>query len=158
MKDPIHLLNGAIPPLLARLPTCGCVSEQPSCTGAAEVQMNRLCPMSAFTPGPGPNWSPCFETDGYYYNKKKKKKMKKVANYFSSGRQKQLTTGVMCWLKSSLVSMSGGKAPSFSARLAGEHPPLRRCWPWLELSCGPPGMEMEITPSADFKHACHRIE
>lgn len=32
-----------------------------------------------------------FETDGYYYYNKKK-----IANYFSSRRQKQLTTGIMC--------------------------------------------------------------
>lgn len=31
--------------------------------------------------------------------------IKKVANYFSSRRRKQLTTGIMCWLKSNPVSM-----------------------------------------------------
>ena len=53
------------------------------------VQISRLYLMSTSTPGLGLILSLCFETDGYYYNKK-------VANYFSSRRQKQLTTGIMC--------------------------------------------------------------
>ena len=114
----------------------GCVSDQPSCTAAAALQMDQLCPMSAPRPEPGPLVLKQMVTT----TTQKKKKNSKVANYFSSGQRKQLTTGVMCWLKSSLVSMSGGKAPSFSARLAGEDPPLPKCWPWPELSCGPAGM------------------
>lgn len=62
--------------------------------------------MSISTPGLGLILSLCFETDGYYYNKK-------VANYFSSRRQKQLTTGIMCWLKSIPVSVKGERKSHF---------------------------------------------
>ena len=72
----------------------------------AAVQISRLYLMSTSTPGLGLILSLCFETDGYYYNKK-------VANYFSSRRQKQLTTGIMCWLKSIPVSMKGEKTLIF---------------------------------------------
>jgi len=53
------------------------------------VQISRLYLMSTSTAGPGLILSLCFETDGYYNNKK-------VSNYLSSRRQKQLTTGIMC--------------------------------------------------------------
>lgn len=72
----------------------------------AAVQISRLYLMSTSTPGLSPILSLCFETDGYYYNKK-------VANYFSSRRQKQLTTGIMCWLKSIPVSVKGERNSNF---------------------------------------------
>lgn len=93
------------------------------------VQISRLYLMSTSTPGLGLILSLCFETDGYYYNKK-------VANYFSSRRQKQLTTGIMCWLKSIPVSMKGEKKTlSFSTQSVGVHPQLKVRWPWPEHSC-----------------------
>lgn len=69
------------------------------------VQISRLYLVSTSTPGLSLILSLCFETDGYYYNKKK------VANYFSSRQRKQLTTGIMCWLKSNPVSMKDKKKP-----------------------------------------------
>lgn len=95
------------------------------------VQISRPYLMSTSTPGLGPILSPCFETDGYYYNKK-------VANYFSSGRQKQLTTGIMCWLKSIPVSMKGEKNSHFPlSQLACIHRSESRLtltWPQLSLT------------------------
>lgn len=72
----------------------------------ATVQISRLYLMSTSTPGLSSILRLCFETDGYYYNKK-------VANYFSSRRQKQLTTGIMCWLKSIPVSVKGERKSNF---------------------------------------------
>lgn len=85
----------------------------------AAVQISCLYLVSTSTPGLGLIPSSCFETDGYYYNKK-------VANYFSSRRRKQLTTGIMCWLKSNPVSMKGGgkkrhRKLFLSTRLASIH-------------------------------------
>lgn len=63
--------------------------------------------------------------------------IKKVANYFSSRRRKQLTTGIMCWLKSNPVSMKEKKQQLFSffIQSLGVYPPLKVCWPWPDHSC-----------------------
>lgn len=89
-------------------PCCGCSPPHilSLINKVSAVQIRPLYLMSTSTPGLGLILSLCFETDGYYYNKK-------VANYFSSRRQKQLTTGIMCWLKSILVSMKGEKTLIF---------------------------------------------
>ena len=56
--------------------------------------MRRLHNVSTSSSGSRP-WAPapCFETDGYHRHKK-------WENDFTSRRLEQLTTGVMCWLKS----------------------------------------------------------